>query len=47
MKVNKFQINAFIIIIIGIVTGYFSKESNIIITISGVLQAIGLMLILK
>lgn len=47
MKVNKLQIIGIIIIIIGIVTGYFFEESNIISTISGVLSAIGLMLILN
>jgi uncharacterized membrane protein len=44
---NKLQIIGIIIIITGIFTGYFFEENNIISTISGVLSAIGLSLILK
>ncbi|WP_343329260.1 hypothetical protein [Polaribacter staleyi] len=44
---TKSQVIGITIIILGIVTGYFFEESNLISTISGVISAIGLMLILK
>ncbi|WP_170062855.1 hypothetical protein [Polaribacter butkevichii] len=44
---NKLQIIGIVIIIIGIISGYIFVENNIISTVSGVLSAIGLTLILK
>jgi len=44
---NKSQIIGIGIIIIGGITGYFFEENNIISTLSGVLCAVGLTLILK
>ena len=44
---NKYQIIGIGIIIAGGIIGYFFEENNIISTLSGVLCAVGLTLILK